>query len=203
MRAFNGNLSAVVRRCVFEGNSCFGIGGGLLLVPMMALLLGVPLKRAIGTSLLGVVATAVVAVAIDAEGGLTDPVVARRTLERRGRPGHEKRADYDYLRERGVHMVAGPNADAVLGLRNHVPAIPIDLHGATAWVIRWDPEIMAALRERGVQFPDFPAELDRLIAGLDRLPDEEVERIWGQLRPFYFDQVEDPRAAVFEARLSR
>lgn len=42
-----------------------GIGGGLLLVPMLALLLGVPLKRAIGTSLLGVVATATVAVATE------------------------------------------------------------------------------------------------------------------------------------------
>lgn len=42
-----------------------GIGGGLLLVPMLSLLLRVPLKRAVGTSLLGVVVTAVVAVLVE------------------------------------------------------------------------------------------------------------------------------------------
>ena len=42
-----------------------GIGGGLLLVPMLSLLLGLPLKRAVGTSLLGVIVTAVVAVAVE------------------------------------------------------------------------------------------------------------------------------------------
>ena len=61
---------------------------------------------------------------------------------------------------------------------------------------------MAELRRRGAIFRDFPTDLDKVIAGLSRLPREEVERVYKMSQLFYFDHVDDPRRRqAFEARL--
>jgi len=47
-------------------STLFGIGGGLVLVPLLAIVFGVPLKRAVGTSLLCIVLVSAVGVAVEA-----------------------------------------------------------------------------------------------------------------------------------------
>ena len=138
---------------------------------------------------------------IDAEGGLTDPEVARLPLAQRGRPGHEKRASLEHLQSRGVLFVVGHNADALFGISRALPTSPIVSGPLTLWPLRWDPEVMATLRSRGAQFEDFDAALDRTVARLPELPREVVEQLYPGLRAYYFDHVDDPREAAFKAKL--
>jgi hypothetical protein len=67
-----------------------------------------------------------------------------------------------------------------------------DLDGVEIQVLRWDPEIMAALRARGARFADLPTELDRVIATLPGLDDEEVQATYAKLKRLYFAHVHDP-----------
>jgi hypothetical protein len=45
---------------------------------------------------------------IESETGLTDKSIASQTLSERGKVGHEKQARFEYLRERGVHLLMRP-----------------------------------------------------------------------------------------------
>jgi len=56
-------LFTVLAASVLAGTlgALLGLGGGIILVPALVLLLGVPEKTAVATSLLGVIATSVVA----------------------------------------------------------------------------------------------------------------------------------------------
>jgi len=49
---------------------------------------------------------------IEAVTGLTDPIIARQPLHRRGRVGHEKGARLTYLKDRGVNLLLHMQADA-------------------------------------------------------------------------------------------
>ncbi|HXV74732.1 MAG TPA: hypothetical protein VD788_00305 [Candidatus Polarisedimenticolaceae bacterium] len=131
--------------------------------------------------------------AIECEAGLTDPVIARRPLERRGRPGHEKHATLSYLVDvRRTHFVLNRHAWRIIGAENRVPPVPVEMDGVRAWLLHWDPRLVAELRGRGARVPDFPAALDRIIAGLDRLEPLAVEALYRDLCRFYFDHVDDP-----------
>ncbi len=143
--------------------------------------------------------------AIECETGLTDREIARQSLERRGRPGHEKHAGLDYLvDERHAHFVFNSHAWRIIGAEGHVPPVPVELDDVRGFLLHWDPELMAELKRRGAQFQDFPAVLDRMIVGLDRAEPAALRRLYRDLKRFYFDHVEDPRRqAAFERRLDR
>ncbi len=144
-----------------------------------------------------------VATAIECETGLTDATIARQTLERRGRIGHEKHAKLPYLLERRVHLVLARGwANKILELDRSLPDVPVMLGELQARLLTWDPAIVAALRARGATIPDVPAQIDRLIARMDRKTPEAVLRDWERYRLLYFDHVDDPqREAPFRARL--
>jgi len=140
--------------------------------------------------------------ALDAETGLTDPGIASKTLTRRGRPGHEKRATVDELLARRVHFVIGHGAAKTLRLEDSLPLVHVRLGTLRGFVIHWDPDLFAELRARGVTITDFPRVLDRVIARLPELDDEGVRSVFAQVQRFYFDWVDDPqRRAPFVARL--
>jgi hypothetical protein len=62
---------------------------------------------------------------------------------------------------------------------------------------------MAALKQRGAVFTDFPAQLDEYIARLPSLSSEEVSNTFAKFKRFYFDHVEDPhREFAFLERLA-
>jgi hypothetical protein len=144
-----------------------------------------------------------VATAIECETGLTDATIARQTLERRGRIGHEKHAKLPYLLERRVHLVLARGwANKLLDLDRSLPDVPAMLGEVQARLLTWDPAIVAALRARGATIPDVPAQIDRVIARMDRSSPEAVLRDWERYRLLYFDHVDDPRReAPFRARL--
>jgi len=145
-------------------------------------------------------------VAIEGHAGLTDREVARQELPRRGRVGHEKHASVEYLIERrAVHFTFSRVPGEILRLNDWIPelVVPFDreVYGR---VLHWDPAMMQALRERGVPVPDFLGVVDGAIAGLDALPREQVEKLYGKLRRFYFLHNPDPeREAAFRGRLER
>jgi hypothetical protein len=143
-------------------------------------------------------------VAIECHSGLTDAFIARQPVGPRGRPGHEKLAPLEYLiDERKVHFTFSSVPQQ--GLRELIPKVLVRFDdGIFGQVLHWDPDLMAALRERGARFPDFPGYLDRVVAELERLPDDQVARIFERVERFYFRHVEDPaREAAFLRRLGR
>jgi hypothetical protein len=149
--------------------------------------------------------------ALECETGLTDRTVARQVLAERGRVGHEKHATIDYIvRERKAHFAFKLFTLQILGAGGRLPDSRILLEDnerspgrpVQGFVLHWDPQVMAELKRRGAVFRDFPTDLDKVIAGLHRLPRPEVERIYTMSKLFYFDHVDDPRRRqAFENRL--
>jgi hypothetical protein len=138
--------------------------------------------------------------------GLTDATVAHQRIRERGRPGHEKWATTAYLERRGVHFVRGGPYPPWFTRQGTI-------HwgqrgGRTWWILRYDPELMQAIREADpkVRFEDFPRWLDRHLAKLPRLPKAEVRREFAFFRRYYFDHQDDHqddpiRRAAYERAL--
>jgi len=167
---------------------------------------GLPVRVAFYGDEARIVYRAAFPVAIEGHAGLTDREVARQELPRRGRVGHEKHASVEYLIERrAVHFTFSRVPGEILHLNDWIPEIVVpfdrEVYGR---VLHWDPAMMQALEERGVQVPDFLGVVDGAIAGLDALSREQVERLYDKLRRFYFLHHADPeREGAFLRRLER
>jgi len=144
-----------------------------------------------------------VATAIECATGLTDRLIARQPLDGRGRVGHEKRPTPSYLLDsRRVNLALNAGAVPALGLTDSLPFVPISLGGDTCCLLRWEPELLSALKGRGARFPDFPAFLDAYIANMASLPDSVVRGDFEKMKRFYFRSVRDPdRANALHSRL--
>jgi len=135
--------------------------------------------------------------AIECETGLTDRYIAHQKITERKRPGHEKRAPAEYLiGQRKTHFTFSPN-EVVLALDRHIPRFEIGLKDEDGRTLRgrilhWDPAMMAALKERGASFQDFPTFLDEYIDSLVREDPRQVQRDLAKFRLFYFDHNDDP-----------
>ncbi len=145
------------------------------------------------------------ATAIEAQTGLTDRWIAHQPIAKRGRIGHEKLAPLAYLIERRhVHCVIHHFAGVALGLDDSIPNVPIAFDNVPGRLLTWDPLMLHDLAQRGARFPDFPALLDRYLASLDRVPDQQLGSDYPKLKRFYFEHVQDPaREAPLLARLAR
>ena len=140
-------------------------------------------------------------VAIEAETGLTDRAIAGQLLAKRGRVGHEKRATLPYLvDQRRAHFLFAPSLPEELGLERYIPVQTIAFGPVKAWLLYWDPELMAELARRGASFDDFGDYLDRYLEGVDERSSKEVRRDYERFRHFYFGHVRDPREARFEQK---
>jgi len=141
-------------------------------------------------------------VAIECVAGLTDPVIARQFLKERGPVGHEKKPTVDYLIEqRQVHFAYSPYLMRELGLDRFIPPSTIHFGPVPLFVLRWDAPLMKILRERGAQFEDFPAVLDRYIASMPTLAREQIAEDYQKFKRFYFNFNPDPvREAPFLER---
>jgi hypothetical protein len=146
-----------------------------------------------------------VATAIECATGLTDRFIGHQPLRGRGRVGHEKRPTASYLlSRRQVNFALNAGAVPALGLTDSLPFVPISLGGDTCCLLRWEPELLSALKARGARFPDFPAFLDEYIANMASLPDSVVRRDFEKMNCFYFRRVGDPaRLNAIRARLGR
>ncbi|UCE23547.1 MAG: hypothetical protein JSU74_09610 [Candidatus Zixiibacteriota bacterium] len=135
-------------------------------------------------------------VAIEAHAGLTDEYVAHQPIEERGRPGHEKKAPYEYLRQRRV-LFSFPAATQL------TPVKKIWFGNQEAAIVHWDNRVMEHLKQFSeVRFVDFPGFLDQYLERIDERPDILVRRDLEQFRQYYFDFNDDPeRLEQFLARL--
>ncbi len=142
--------------------------------------------------------------AVECEGGLTDRWLARQPLAVRGRVGHEKHAPPAYLiTRRGADVIFHPRAVEVLGLAGQIPLGVVRFGEYSGLLLHWNPALMAAWRQRGAEFVDFPNWLDQLLPRLPGQSDAEVRQEFGMFKRFYFDFVQDPaRETPFLARLA-
>ena len=163
---------------------------------------GLPVRIAFVGTQAALVYYARPAVAIESGSGLTDRWIARQPLTKRGRVGHEKLAPVSYLLQRKVHFTIHSPAGVILGFDKHLPLVPIFFASVPGQMIHWDPTLLAALGRRGARFADLPGELDREIAILDQVGDEQARDAYRRLKAFYFDQVSDPaRERAFRERI--
>ena len=139
--------------------------------------------------------------ALEGNTGLTDTVIAHRPLERRRRPGHEKRVPYEYMVEQKVNFIIGGalsrNPDP-----NELETISFD--GAFAHIVTYQNGVMDQLRQYPeVQFVVMTDFLDRYLQQLQRIPINRLREDYAFLKRYYFDHNEDPlRQAAFTDRLN-
>jgi hypothetical protein len=136
-------------------------------------------------------------VAIECNAGLTDEYIAHLPLAERGRPGHEKKAPYDYLLERKVNFVFGNR------LSTHLPCNElrsIRFGGLNACILVYENRVMEHLQKRDrIGFAHFPTYLDEYIEGIQSSPDSRLTQDTLFFREYYFDHNDDPArsAALF------
>lgn len=134
--------------------------------------------------------------AIEASTGLTERELARRDLSDRGRIGHEKMADIEYLRRRGVHISLNPPPPERYREFNRIELPGLPGHQE---IVRFEPEVMARLkRESGVRFTDFRDYFDRYKLSPPNAARRREDAKF--FRRYYFDHVNDQRR---EAELNR
>jgi len=131
--------------------------------------------------------------AIEAQAGLTDEYVAHLPLRRRGRPGHEKKAPIEYLRERRTHFwfksfysFTGPQEK----LRR------LKIGDFETYVLIYENEVMDKLRVKSeVSFTHFPTYLDQYFRAIKDVPLERLKRDYELFKNYYFDYNDDPERA--------
>jgi hypothetical protein len=91
-----------------------------------------------------------------------------------------------------------------LGLQSRIPAVSVQMGDHVAILLRWEPELVAGLRDRGAKVYDLPAALDPYLATIDSQPDSAVAQTCRQVRLLYLDPAGDrAREALFLRRLAR
>jgi hypothetical protein len=136
--------------------------------------------------------------ALEGHAGLTDREIARLPDRGEARVGHAKTVGLSYLQGRGVDIQFGYRVARDRPYYSRFELGP-DLGGS---FLRYRPELWEAMAARGVRVPDYLAELDEVLAGLDELGDERASELYAEHRGFYFNHTADPeREALFLARL--
>ncbi len=72
MHASHAIILAVVGFAAGTLGSLVGLGGGILIIPVLAIYMGLPMHQAIGTSLMAVIATSTATSSVNVERGVTD-----------------------------------------------------------------------------------------------------------------------------------
>jgi len=129
---------------------------------------------------------------VECETGLNDYFTAHLPLTTRGRIGHEKKPPIDYLiNQRKVQFVFAGHAADALQLRNAIPNVKIRFDGIEGVILYWDQPLLMELKKRGAEFMDFPAEMDKYISRMDKMPQEKIKRDYSMIKRFYFDPTPD------------
>lgn len=160
---------------------------------------GLPVRVAFMGAEARVVYYSKVPVAIECSSGLTDRTIARTPLRKRGRVGHEKRSSVAYLLEvRDVQLALEPRFAELFGYTDSMFTLPVTFGGASCSLLRWDPGLVTALKNRGARVSDFPRMYGELLAS------EGVGAItplqWERLRRFAPTVFQPADALTHEAR---
>ena len=84
---------------------------------------------------------------------LINPRVARRSIERHDRPGHEKRATREELLEDGAQLADWPE------WAGYEDATRVTVGAVELWLLRHVPELETLARARGWDYPDLEASV--------------------------------------------
>ena len=120
--------------------------------------------------------------------GLTDRTLARLPLERRGRPGHERRPPFEYLLQRRTHFILH-----LPGARPRFEFARIDFGDVPGEILVYDRELMQHMaRCDGVRFTEFGAYFDAWIERAPALDAATRRREAEAFGPYYFAANADP-----------
>jgi arabinofuranosyltransferase len=126
--------------------------------------------------------------------GLTDAYVAHQPLKRRGRPGHEKKAEPGYIEKRMPHLVRD-----VYHPGRHEQLTRLQFGGEVThrpwYIYHFDREVMARIKQLSpkVRFKPFDAYLRGYSRELRKQTPKAIrddQRFFGR---YYFDHNDDPK----------
>ncbi|RJO64377.1 MAG: hypothetical protein C4523_18495 [Myxococcales bacterium] len=137
--------------------------------------------------------------------GLTDEHVAHQPYKgRRQRPGHERRADLEYIKKRNPYIFRAKFNDYF-----HIgydALTSIYFNDIVVITTAYRPDILERLsKNKRVQFryTDFPRHLDRYIRQMPHKPTAEIEKDLYFFEDFYFKHNLDPkRLQAIQSHLS-
>ncbi|MBX7114174.1 MAG: hypothetical protein K1X64_07540 [Myxococcaceae bacterium] len=126
--------------------------------------------------------------------GLVNRRVAHKPIAARGRPGHEKHADFDDVWEQQTVLADVPLwGDWKDETAASVPGLPM-------WFVRYDGKVASAMVKGGGSAPNVEGDIQRFAASNDRA---QVLKAFGFYRRFLEKDSEGPRRlARLEARLA-
>jgi len=127
--------------------------------------------------------------ALEASAGLTDPTLAHQQLSERGRPGHEKRATFEYFYEKKINFFIGATEPFPKG-RFVLNAIAFGNFAAK--IISYDNNIMTELAKNpNIRFIDCSKYIDDYIAHFDELGMQQVAYDYQFFKLYYFNNNTD------------
>ncbi len=134
--------------------------------------------------------------------GLTDPKTARREVQERGMPGHEKKARLKHLEREGVVLLRLHHAPQNWIASTDVD-LGLDLGRKHAWrLMHHDPEFIADLKARypSQRMRPMDRNVYRWSLTLAELPPEQLRTDLAFLDFYYFPYNQGDTAAWIRAR---
>jgi hypothetical protein len=143
-----------------------------------------PVRMAFGPAYLKTAYYSDLPFALETSTGLTDTFLSHQILNTRGRPGHEKPAPMDYLRQRKIHFYIGPQLSLPEG---DIPLNAIVFDTLLAQIITYDETLMSQLlRHPEVRFNHIPSYIDNYIKQITEYPYAKIMQDYTYLKRFYF-----------------
>jgi len=138
--------------------------------------------------------------------GLTDEHIAHQPYEApRGRPGHERKADWDYLRKRNTYIIyTYADASPYPGYEN---LTGIYFSNMKINTVTYRADILKRLSKNErikFRYTDFPGYLDRYILEMPDKSIEDIEKDLIFMKDFYFEHNPDPaRLQAIQSHLTQ
>jgi hypothetical protein len=139
-------------------------------------------------------------VAIESVTGLTDEYIAHKKIKERGKVGHEKAADLEYLKKRKIHFHLFETNFSFIRSYNKLET-PFSNY---PWrIITYNLEILQKLKSTGnFQYLDFNLYLNSYIKNIDSYSPQKIESDSIEFMEYYFSDNENPeKKAIFLGKL--
>lgn len=126
--------------------------------------------------------------------GLTDKYIAHLPVTKRGRPGHEREAPWEYLIQRRTNFLffRTPQQDSS-SFRKIRFTYPVD--SLSGYMCTYDPALLRRLDERfpgRIVYVKFENYLDDYVRSMGSRSRQQVELDYKNFQDFYFRGVQDP-----------
>ncbi len=139
-------------------------------------------------------------IAIEAVTGLTDEYIAHKKIKERGKIGHEKAADLEYLKKRKIHFHLFETNFSFIRSYNRLDT-PFSKY---PWrIVTYNHVILEKLKSTGnFQYMDFNLFLNSYILKLDSYSSQKVQTDSEEFMDYYFLENENPeKKAIFLGKL--